>query len=207
MLHSLLAPFRAPELVTVHSSGSTRLKVKWSYLPEKDFQGKPLGYSLTYYPVDLEIELKFMSVNDMMNTTTLTNLAVYTMYVINVSAVSSGGVGPAKTGKGRTGAEGTKFSRQHRVRCVTPIVKGMQKKCRMRTCVQSHTLHTQLSLKEDDIESLLQPLSLLNGLLQTFFSGMLSCDVCESSEEVHYILESLLIKQFLNHEKDNQTLT
>lgn len=36
---------------------------------------------------------------------------------------------------------------------------------------------------------------------------MLSSDVCESSEEVHYILESLLIKQFLNHDKDNQTLT
>ena len=35
---------------------------------------------------------------------------------------------------------------------------------------------------------------------------MLSSDVCESSEEVHYILESLLIKQFLNHDKDNQTL-
>ena len=137
MLCSLLAPFRAPESVTVHSSSSTRLKVKWSYLPEKDFQGQPLGYSLTYHPVDLEIELKFMSVNNMMNTTTLTNLAVYTMYVINVSAVSSGGVGPAKTGKGRTGAEGTKFLRQHWVRCVTPLVKGMQKKkSRMRTCVQ-----------------------------------------------------------------------
>ena len=137
ILCSLLAPFRAPESVTVHSSSSTRLKVKWSYLPEKDFQGQPLGYSLTYHPVDLEIELKFMSVNNMMNTTTLTNLAVYTMYVINVSAVSSGGVGPAKTGKGRTGAEGTKFLRQHWVRCVTPLVKGMQKKkSRMRTCVQ-----------------------------------------------------------------------
>lgn len=155
MLCSLLAPFRAPESVTVHSSSSTRLKVKWSYLPEKDFQGQPLGYSLTYHPVDLEIELKFMSVNNMMNTTTLTNLAVYTMYVINVSAVSSGGVGPAKTGKGRTGAEGTKFLRQHWVRCVTPLVKGMQKKNLQNENVRaSHTLHTQPSFKKDDIESL-----------------------------------------------------
>lgn len=155
MLCSLLAPFRAPESVTVHSSSSTRLKVKWSYLPEKDFQGQPLGYSLTYHPVDLEIELKFMSVNNMMNTTTLTNLAVYTMYVINVSAVSSGGVGPAKTGKGRTGAEGTKFLRQHWVRCVTPLVKGMRKKKLQNENVRaSHTLHTQPSFKKDDIESL-----------------------------------------------------
>lgn len=32
------------------------------------------------------------------------------MYVINVSAVSSGGIGPANTAKGRTGAEGKKVS-------------------------------------------------------------------------------------------------
>ena len=41
------------------------------------------------------------------NATTLSKLIVYTMYVINVSAVSSGGIGgPAKTVKARTDAEG-----------------------------------------------------------------------------------------------------
>lgn len=36
------------------------------------------------------------------NITELTNLSAFTMYVINVSAVSSGGVGPWNTIKART---------------------------------------------------------------------------------------------------------
>ena len=40
---------------------------------------------------------------------TLTDLTVYTMYVIDVSAVSSGGIGPANTAKARTDAAGTEF--------------------------------------------------------------------------------------------------
>ena len=82
--------------------------MKWSHLPEKHFQGQPIGYNITYYPVDVEGEINFVSVNYTRNTTTLTNLTVYTMYVINVSAVSSGGIGPANTTKARTHAAGTK---------------------------------------------------------------------------------------------------
>ena len=41
------------------------------------------------------------------NETQLTNLSAFTMYVINVSASSSGGVGPWNTTKARTGDEGT----------------------------------------------------------------------------------------------------
>ena len=41
------------------------------------------------------------------NATQLTNLSAFTMYVINVSALSSGGVGPWNTTKARTGDEGT----------------------------------------------------------------------------------------------------
>ena len=40
------------------------------------------------------------------NTTALINLAAFTMYVINVSAVSSGGVGPGNTTKARTNDAG-----------------------------------------------------------------------------------------------------
>ena len=47
-----------------------------------------------------------MNLNYTTNITTLKNLTVFTMYVINVSAVSSGGIGPAKTAGARTGAEG-----------------------------------------------------------------------------------------------------
>ena len=47
-----------------------------------------------------------MNVNFSSNSTILSNLTVYTMYVINVSAVSSGGIGPAKTASARTDAEG-----------------------------------------------------------------------------------------------------
>ena len=103
-----LAPSRAPDLVTGQNSSSTSLVVKWSHVQEKHFQGQTIGYSTTYYPVDLESDINFVNVNYTTNTTTLTNLTIYTMYVINVSAVSSGGIGPGNTAKARTDAAGTK---------------------------------------------------------------------------------------------------
>ena len=106
-VYFLLAPSLVPSLVIAHNSSSTSLRVIWSYMPEEHFQGKPVGYSISYYPVDLRGDADFKNVNYSLNYTTLTNLTVYTMYVINVSAVSSGGMGPANTVKARTGAEGT----------------------------------------------------------------------------------------------------
>ena len=47
-----------------------------------------------------------MNVNFASNSTILSNLTAYTIYVINVSAVSPGGKGPANTAKARTQAEG-----------------------------------------------------------------------------------------------------
>ena len=47
-----------------------------------------------------------MNVNFALNYTVLSNLTAYTIYVINVAAVSSGGKGPAKTTWVRTQAEG-----------------------------------------------------------------------------------------------------
>ena len=76
----------------------------------EEFQGKPIGYKITYYPVNSANDVISLSVNYTANTTTLTNLTVYNMYVINVSAVSSGGIGPVNTAKARTGAEGRKVS-------------------------------------------------------------------------------------------------
>ena len=72
------------------------------------FQGQPIGYKISCYPVHLESDINFLDVNYTLNTTTLTELTAYTMYVINVSAVSSGGIGPANTAKARTDAAGTK---------------------------------------------------------------------------------------------------
>ena len=80
--------------------------VKWTYLSKEDFRGKPIGYNITYYSVDIKNDVKFVRLNFTANTTTLTNLTVYTMYVINVSAVSSGGIGPANTTRARTDAGG-----------------------------------------------------------------------------------------------------
>ena len=80
--------------------------MKWTRLLEEDFQGQPVSYNITYYPVDLESDIKFVSVNFASDTTTLTDLTVYTTYVIYVSAVSSGGMGPANTAKARTDAAG-----------------------------------------------------------------------------------------------------
>ena len=74
------------------------------------FYGQPIGYKIVYYPLDLESDVFSVTVNYTTNITTLADLAVYTMYFINVSAISSGGVGPAKTTKARTGAIGTKRS-------------------------------------------------------------------------------------------------
>ena len=82
------------------------MRVKWNYLLEEDFQGQPIGYNITYYSVDLESSVRFVRVNFTTDTTTLTNLAAYTMYIINVSAVSSGGIGPANTARARTDAAG-----------------------------------------------------------------------------------------------------
>ena len=83
--------------------------MKWSHLPEEHFQGQPIGYNITYHPVDLESDINFVSLKYTTNTATLTNLTVYTMYVINVTAVSSGGIGPANTATARTDAAGRKF--------------------------------------------------------------------------------------------------
>ena len=102
------APSRAPHLVTAYTFSSTSLVVRWSLLLEEDFQGKLIGYRI-YYSEEAEDDAKVVYLNCTTNTATLTNLTVYTMYVINVSAVSSGGIGPGKTAKARTGAEGKKL--------------------------------------------------------------------------------------------------
>lgn len=97
-------------MVTVYNSSSTTLVVKWSQLLNNDFQGKPIGYRITYYSEESENDAKLISLNYTTNIITLTNLTVYTMYVINVSAVSSGGIGTANTAKARTDARGTESS-------------------------------------------------------------------------------------------------
>lgn len=54
----------------------------------------------------MESDKNAVRVNHTTNTMTLSRLTIYTMYVINVSAVSSRGTGPANTAKARTDAEG-----------------------------------------------------------------------------------------------------
>lgn len=100
------APSLAPDVITACATSPTSLAVKWSHLAEEKFHGKQIGYNISYYSVKLEKNINFLTVNYTKTTTTLINLTVYTMYIINVSAVSSGGTGPAETVKARTGAEG-----------------------------------------------------------------------------------------------------
>ena len=83
-----------------------------------DFQGEPIGYAISFHPVESKSDINVVSMNYFTNTTTLTNLTVYTMYVINVSAVSSGGIGPANTAKAQTDARGTKILR---ISFITPL--------------------------------------------------------------------------------------
>ena len=98
--------------MTVYHFSSTSLVVKWSHLQEEYFQGQPIGYKINCYPENLEREVKFWTVNYRTSTATLTNLTIYTMYTVKVSAVSSGGIGPANTMKARTGAEGTNVKKK-----------------------------------------------------------------------------------------------
>lgn len=94
-------------MVIAQTANSTSLVVKWTHLPKEHFRGLPIGYHIAFLPACLESDIKFMNVNLASNSSILSNLTAYTMYVINVSAVSSGGKGPAKTTKARTQAAGT----------------------------------------------------------------------------------------------------
>ena len=80
-------------------------------MPKQYYQGRPIGYNIIYYGLDIECDYNFVNVNYTTNTTTLKDLGVYTLYAVNVSAVSSGGVGPAKMVITRTDAEGKKVLR------------------------------------------------------------------------------------------------
>ena len=73
-------------------------------MPKQYLQGEPIGYNIVYYPVDLARNFHVLNVSYTTNTTNLTELDVYTMYAINISAVSSGGVGPAKSTYASTGS-------------------------------------------------------------------------------------------------------
>ena len=90
-----LVPSLAPDFIAAHNKSSTSLIVKWSQLPVKCFQGEPIGYNITYYPVDFKSDKLFVTANYILNSTVLSNLTLFTMYIISVSAVSSGGIGPA----------------------------------------------------------------------------------------------------------------
>ena len=106
--------------------------MNWSHLPEKQFQGKPIGYKITFHPVELENDVNYVSVNYTTNSTTLTNLTAYTIYVIRVSAVSSGGIGPANTVKARTDSEGTIESIILHGSKICSLNHNITKQCRVR---------------------------------------------------------------------------
>ena len=103
-LYIFSAPSRAPDFVNAHNTSSTSLALIWSQVPKQYYQGEPIGYNISYNPDNLERDLRFVMVNHTTHTATLTDLDVYTKYAINVSAVSSGGVGPAKSTFASTGA-------------------------------------------------------------------------------------------------------
>lgn len=81
--------------------------MKWSHISKQGFRGKPVGYNVSYYPVGLEDNLVIVTVNYTTNHAELVNLTAFTDYVINVSAVSLGGVGPQNSTMARTDDAGT----------------------------------------------------------------------------------------------------
>lgn len=72
----------------------------------KLFNGKPTAYQIAYRPVHLERLFNVITVNITKNFVELVNLTVFTEYVISVSAVSSGGVGPGNTTAAKTDEAG-----------------------------------------------------------------------------------------------------
>ena len=72
-----------------------------------DFNGIPIGYRIRYHPVKPDryfnpVNYTVATVNYTRNFTELASLTAFTEYVINVSAVSSGGVGPGNSTTART---------------------------------------------------------------------------------------------------------
>ena len=88
------APSRPPDVIFPYNTTSKSLIVKWSHVPKQYFNGKPTGYNISYYPATFEWNVRFVTVDYKTNSTELSNLAAFTIYVIKVAAVSSGGVGP-----------------------------------------------------------------------------------------------------------------
>lgn len=78
----LLAPLQAPHSVTANNSSSTSLLVKRSHLSMEGFQGKPIGYNITYQSTDVKSRIYFAKVNHTTNISTLGRLTVYAMYEI-----------------------------------------------------------------------------------------------------------------------------
>ena len=75
-------------------------------MSKQHFNGNPIVYQISYYPTGLEERLRFVTVNYTQNYTELHNLTVFTQYFVNVSAVSSGGVGPGAWPMAGTDADG-----------------------------------------------------------------------------------------------------
>ena len=98
------APSIAPEFAKAISYGKSTMYIYWARIPDRSFNGKPLGYNITYYPVGSEHNLRFAAVGDTESTSfELSGLDFNTTYVIKLSALSSGGEGPAISTTATTG--------------------------------------------------------------------------------------------------------
>ena len=89
-------PSPPPDKVTAYNTSSTSLVVTWSHLPRKYFRGEPIGY-IVFYICRMQRKYVYVNVNFTTNTITLSNLHVYTKYLVAVRALSSGGQGNAKS--------------------------------------------------------------------------------------------------------------
>ena len=92
-------------------------------MPKQYFHGKTIGYKIIYHPVGLERKAISFSVNYTTNSTTLKDLTVYTVYVINISAVSSGGVGPGNMTMAQTDAGGTEVLKKRYTKDLVTMTK------------------------------------------------------------------------------------
>ena len=75
-------------------------------MSKEDFNGQCIGYQITYVAADSYSDFHLTTVNYTTNFTELTNLTAFTEYVVTVSGVSSGGVGPKALTIARTDEAG-----------------------------------------------------------------------------------------------------
>ena len=101
----ILVPSRAPESVTLLSTGTNSIKVQWSPVPKQHAHGIILGYRVYYRNQKIKVkrsanyvgDIHGLSVNASSLSVGVTGLLAFTSYAVWLSAFTSKGSGPSSS--------------------------------------------------------------------------------------------------------------